>query len=81
MRLCGHPEEFDALRDELMLPDNELCKLRRITDPMRVDSLRESIAWTIRQSARMKKKYSAAEIAEANAFIDEMGKSQLSDID
>jgi hypothetical protein len=70
MRLCGHPEEVEQLRHELALSDDELRTLRRITFPMRMESLRESIAWTIRQVEHMRKKYSAEEIKEANEFLD-----------
>jgi hypothetical protein len=70
MRLCGHPEEVEQLRHELTLSDEELCRLRRITDPAGVESRRESIAWTIRQVERMQKKYSIEEVRQANEFLD-----------
>jgi hypothetical protein len=72
MSLCGHPAEVEQLQHELTSSDEELCKLRRITDPMHLDGLRESIAWTLWQVQRMQKKYSPQEIADANAFLEEM---------
>lgn len=67
MWLCGHPEELEELQRQVTLRTAELGKLRGIDDPSQVENVRASIARRIRQVERMKKKYSAEEIAEANA--------------
>jgi hypothetical protein len=72
MSLCGRPEGIEKLHCELTLSDQELCKLRQITDPARVGAVRVGIAKTIRQVERMLKQYSVQEIAEANAFLDDV---------
>jgi hypothetical protein len=95
MWLCAHPEEVQKLQNESLLSTEELGRLRGISDPNWVEESREYTASTIRQVARMKRKYSTQEIADANAFLDEMDRrfaeanpfldevdiSQLSDID
>lgn len=79
MWLCVHPEEIEKLQHQLTLSTEELGKLRGIADPVWVEDARLRIAKTIRQVERMKKKYSAKEIADANTFIDGL-KSERSNL-
>lgn len=76
MWLCGHPQEIRKLHEELQMSPEDFCKVRGITDPERARILRDGIAGTIRQVERMIRKYSAEEIAAANAFIDEANRGQ-----
>jgi hypothetical protein len=80
MHLCGHPAEFNALRSELTLSDEELCKIRGISNPDRLEAVRKGIASTIRQVERVMKKYSTEEVSAANAFLADADR-QLGDIE
>lgn len=79
MWLCVHPEEIEKLQHQLTLNTGELGKLRGIADPKWVENVRAGVGRTIRQVAWIKKKYSSAEIAEANTFIEGL-KSERSNL-
>jgi len=72
MWLCVHPEEVEQLQAEILLSTEDLGRLRGISDPYWIEKHREYMASTIRQVARMKRKYTSAEILAANAFVAEM---------
>jgi hypothetical protein len=79
MWLCVRPEEVKKLQNEILLSTEDLGKLRGIGDPWWVEECREYTVSTIRQVARMKRKYTAAEILAANAFRDEVDRGLAKD--
>lgn len=90
MWYCAHPEEVAKLEIELSVSAADLAQQRRTTEAEAIE-YRHCMERLLRQIAEQRKRYSAAEIAEANAFLDEMDRefpaidddasSELSDLD
>jgi hypothetical protein len=80
MWYCGHPEEVAKLERELNLSAADLAQQRRSTEAQAIE-YRHCMERLLRQIAEKRKRYSSAEIAEANPLLDEIDADSLADID